>query len=470
MNSPIKPPAPSKDGAPNTPGLNRRTSLSHGQGSSTNTSRTTGRQRRDSSDMLSNTLTSPTSSRFSKDESSVASPPPSLLRRKTDFKDNFGPKLDDQDREDGKPGLDTASPIGTLRRTATNPLSAGLNGPSSPWSAGPSSAGFAPMGAFGNFGAPPSATDRKPGFGRSESRFKSLMSGASSEDMKKAKDQSSLRNTSESFDEHVRSPWESDAPQQRKNLGDLYEEESQRPAGSAALGGDDASPPSLHSPRSRNTDSQSYDDIGFASIGGGSDMGFPDFAQRSRNFSHQQGPYQSQQQAHYGEPLSPTYTNPYQSPEAEKAVPSDFEAEEIDRLSHQANPTLGRGFPSQLDPSGDRSQTSSAGPSRGFPSLTGLSNLGGISGVPRSAAPGAVGTPSKAFGDSPFGSFGDIGPPNSAGFGGSGFFGTSGPSMNSIPTGAGRGSKLASFLPGGISDQARGDPQRQDFGRRILCS
>ena len=466
MNSPIKPPTQNKDGTPNTPGINRRTSLSQGQGSATSSTRPGGRQRRDSSDLLSSSLVSPTSTRFSKDESSVTSPPSSLLRRKTDTRDAFGPKIEDREKEDGRPTIDTTSPMASLKRTTTNPLSATMNGPASPWSAGPASAGFAPMGAFGSFGAPQSATDRKQGFGRSESRFKSLMGGHSSEDMKKPKDQAFLRRASETIDDQMKSPWDSSMSGPRRDLGDLYEDDVQKPAGSAALGGDDASPSDLQTSRAGNLEGRpSYDDIGFSQLGMGTDQPFPDFVHRNRTFSSNQAPQQMQSQSHLGEPLSPTYTNPYSSPEAEKVVPSRMEVDNSELLQYQQGNTLGRGFASQLDPTGDRSQSSSTGAPRGFPNLTGLGGLSGLGGGPWSAAPGAVGTPSKAFGESAFGNFSDVGSPSSAGFGGSGFFGSSGPSMGGMSATAGRNSKLSSFLPNAMQEQPRSDPQRQEPGK-----
>ena len=322
------------------------------------------------------------------------------------------------------------------------------------------------MGAFGSFGAPQSAIDKKQTFGRSESRFKSLMGGTSSEDMKKSKEHSSQRNTSGSYDDQLRSPWETGPPNQRKDAGGLYDRDIRLPAGSAALGGDDASPPVLQTTRSRNIEAQpSTDEIGFASLGLGSNASFQDFSQRNRTFSQNQANQQVQSEASFGEPLSPI-TNPYSSPEAERAIPSDIVLDDADPPHMPSNLAHGRGFVHQLDQLGDRSQTSSTGLSRPFPQMGGLSG-GGFSGGPWSAAPGAVGTPTRAFGEGSFGSFGEVGSPQSAAFGATGFFGSSGPSVNSISTNAGRGTKyqqLGSFLPAGMVDHPRSDPQRQEQG------
>lgn len=280
------------------------------------------------------------------------------------------------------------------------------------------------------------------------------MSSGSSEEMNK-RDQITSR---QAEDASMQSLWESNTSAQRKELNDLYEEDIQQPAGSAALGGDDASPPASQAPR-RNLETQpTYEDIGFASMGIGSDLSFQDFSQRHRDFSHPQ----SSQRMH-PEPLSPTYTNPYQSPEGEKAVPNqmDHDESESQNIPYQNGP-FARGLPSQLEQA-DRSQTSSTGVPRAFPSLSNLSGLGGGNG-PWSAAPGAVGTPSRAFGESAYGGFGDITSPASAGFG-SGFFGSSGPSGASISAST-RGSKLGPLYPSALQDQSRIDSQRQEQGMR----
>ncbi|KAG8526525.1 uncharacterized protein KY384_008725 [Bacidia gigantensis] len=458
VNSLMKPPAQSKDGTPNTPGVNRRSSISQSQGSTSNTvSRPGGRQRRDSSDLLqSNSVTSPTSSRFSKDESSVTSPPPSLLRRKTDFKDSFGSRTEEKEKDNGKPGLDTTSPIGSLRRTSTNPLGSALNGPSSPWSAGPASTGFAPMGAFGSFGT----SDKKPGFSsmRSESRFKSLMATDSLDNVKKSKEQ----RIEETQEDEMRSPWQSGFSGQPKTLGDLFEDED-HPAGSAALGGDDAIPLASQSSSSMNLENHpAYDDIGFSSLGiGNNPPPFQDFSHRNREFSSHQIQGRAPVQSRPEEPLSPTFTNPYQSPEGDRAVPHDIDTDDSDphSLQYQQNAHFGRGFSTHDHQSGRNS--SNAHTSRGFPSLGGLGGLSGLGG-PWSAAPGAIGTPSKAFGDSTFGGFADVSSPHSAGFANSGFFGTSGPSVGGLPASVTRGSKLGSLFPSAMENQARGDPLRQE--------
>lgn len=439
-------------------------------------------------------MTSPTgTTRFSRDEPHVSSPPPSLLRRTTDFKETaYGSLSGDKDEENEKSTFssDATLPFGSLKRTATGPASAGVTGSSSPWSGGPQSAGFAPMGAFGNFSLGGTSTqpltpgEKKSAFGasRGESRFKGLMSAETSEDAKsKIKEKASsnsLEQLAEASSEHRPTSWSaSRAAHRRESKG--YHDDEKYGAGSAALGGDDPSPPRHHSSRTRNPDRlASYDDIGFSSVGPSSDIPpFRDLMQR-RDFSQNTSQSQTQNTLQMNEPMSPTNTNPYQSPEAEKAVPEDFDTDDSDpHNSHFAGTRHfghhARGLQSQHEgTASDRSQTSSAGASRPFPSL---GSLGGLSGIgPTTAwsnAPGPIGTPTRAlpgysapFNDSIFSPLGDISSPG---------YNTSGPSsgfLGGIPSSAissaapiGRGSKMGSLFPNAMQEQMR-DPSRQDQG------
>ena len=436
------------------------------------------RRRESGGDLLQsgNPLTSPSgTNRFSKDESTVSSPPPSLLRRKTDFKDGFGPSLDEKEKEKES----TTSPFGSLRRTSTNPVSAGLNGPSSPWSAGPQSAGFSPIGAFGNFalgGQTSLSGEKKPGFGsvRGESRFKGLMNAGNSEDLGSRVKEKASSNNLERLNEasepsHVR--WEGDrAPQTRSVHQDLYADEEDFATGSAALGGDGSSPQFPQGSTYRSPDRQrSFDEIGFSSLGLSSDMPpFRELMQR-HDYGHQPTPQKPQGMGQINEPMSPTTTNPYQSPEGEKAMLGDLDTEDSDLHTIPYGQSA-RGFPNQLDaPKSDRSQTSSTGAGRGFPSLGSMSNLGGLSsGGPWSAAPGAIGTPSRAqppystgFGDSSFGGLHDLSSPQ-GGHSGSGFFANTSSTALGNAGPLGRGSKLSSLLPTAMQDQNRVDTSRQD--------
>ena len=446
------------------------------------------RRRESGGDLLQNPLASPNgNNRFLREESSISSPPLSLLRRKTDLKETFGPSLEDSNKDNGGPSIPTASPFGSLKRTSTQPVSAGINGPSSPWSGAPPSAGFSPMGGFGNFAIgggsaqTPIADEKKPGFGsvRGQSRFKGLMSAGGSEDkglkVKEKASVNSLERLAESTNEPTQAQWANDRTALPRNMpADLYGDEEDFGTGSAALGGDDASPPLPQSSRYRNPDRQtSYDDIGFSSLGLSSDMPpFRELMQR-RDYAQQQTPHGRQQgMGNSNEPMSPTNTNPYQSPEGEKAIPEDVDTDESDLHSSQYPGAApfghgSRGLQNQLDGQiGDRSQTSSTGASRGFPSLGGLGDLGSLGGSGAwSAAPGAIGTPSRAqpgfgaaFGDAASGSLADLTSRSQSGLSGSTLFGTG--STGTIN----RNSRLSSLLPNAMQDQMRADTSRHEQG------
>ena len=394
--------------------------------------------------------------------------------------------MEDRDAENSGPSVATVSPFGSLRRTSTQPVSAGANGPASPWSGAPPSAGFSPMGAFGNFAIgsgsaqTPTAEEKKPGFGsvRGQSRFKGLMGAGSSEDMalnvREKASMSSLERLAESTNEPSQAQWANDRTAlPRKTHAELYGDGEDFGTGSAALGGDDASPPLPQSSRYKNPDRQtSYDDIGFSSLGLSSDMPpFRELMQR-RDHTQQQTPQSLNQGiGHSNEPMSPTNTNPYQSPEGEKSTLEDDNADEPD-LHNSQYPGAGpfghaaRGFQNQLDAHiGDRSQTSSTGASRGFPSLGGLGDVGSLGGSGAwSGPPGAIGTPSRAqpafgaaFGDSLLGS-GDLTSRSQSGLAGSTLFGAA--STGTIN----RNSKLNSLLPNAIQDQMRGEASRHEQG------
>lgn len=446
------------------------------------------RRRESGGDLSQNPLASPNgNNRFSREESSISSPPLSLFRRKTELKETFGLSSEDSNKDNGGPSMPAASPFGSLRRTSTQPVSAGINGPSSPWSGAPPSAGFSPMGAFGNFAVgggsaqTPIADEKKPGFGsvRGQSRFKGLMSAGGSEDKGlKVKEKASMNNLerlAESTNEPTQAQWANDrtALPRNSNAG-LYGDEEDFGTGSAALGGDDASPPLSQSSRYRNPDRQtSYDEIGFSSVGVSSDMPpFRELMQR-RDYAQQQTPHGRHQGiGNSNEPMSPTNTNPYQSPEGEKAIPEDVDTDESDlHSSHYPGAAPfghgSRGLQNQLDGQiGDRSQTSSTGASRGFPSLGGLGDLGSLGGSGAwSAAPGAIGTPSRAqpgfgaaFGDAASGTLADLTSRSQSGLSGSTLFGTG--STGTIN----RNSRLSSLLPNAMQDQMRGDPSRHEQG------
>ncbi len=338
------------------------------------------------------------------------------------------------------------------------------------------------MGAFGNFsldGTPgqPAAADKKSGFSslRGESRFKNLMSAEKAEDTRsKIKEKgslSSLERLTESTNEQSSMNWGTGRSTQPSGTEkNSYGHEEDFPIGSAALGGDDASPPHPQPSRFRAPDRQaSYDDIGFSSLGLSSDM--PPFreAMQRRDYTQHNTPQASNQGTQTNEPMSPTNTNPYQSPEGEKAVPQDYENDDSDlpnarfqgagQYSYQP-----RAIQTQFDGASDRSRTSSVGAQRSFPNLGPLGGLGGPGPASWSAAP--VGAPSKAmpgfstgFADSIFSPLGDLNLSNQGGLGGSGFFSAGGSgNLGAI----GRGSKTASLFPHAMQEQMRGEQVRQE--------
>ena len=318
------------------------------------------------------------------------------------------------------------------------------------------------MGAFGNFGSMEAPlSEKKPGFGsvRGQSRFKGLMSSGSTEETPKPR--TGLDSLTESNNEQPSSRWGPSRSAQASR--DMYEDDEDFQAGSAALGGDDASPPVPQSSRFRNIDQQtSYDDTGFSSLGFGTEM--PPFQQR-RDVSHQQTPQRNSGLGQAHDPMSPTDTNPYQSPEGDRAVPVDSETD--DEVHHGQYPGAtsfghgGRNLQTQFE-SHDRSQTSST---KGFQNLGSLGNLSGLGGGgPWSAAPGAIGTPSRTnasqssgLGES-FGPFSDL---TSSGLSGVGFFGSGAPPNSNVGAIGGR-SKLGALFPGAPQDQILSDPSRQD--------
>jgi PERQ amino acid-rich with GYF domain-containing protein len=331
-----------------------------------------------------------------------------------------------------------------MRSNTGNVLS---TGPASPWSAAPNSA---TMGNFGSFAMvtpvnPPTPNDKRPTFGRGESRLAHLMPKESSEEIpSKPSDRS----------------WRSRPRTDTDPFGD------EAPSGSAALGGgQDISPPSNQQRRPQGLDTPvrgASGDVGMSDL-----PGFRDSLQRGQSYQTPQGNHGEHDQ------LSPAETNPYRSPPEDR---NDQDEESYDGESlpqgrlhnlggvpeHGANPfgSLPRGFSNTAFDGSDRSQTSSVGASKGFPSLGGLpsfNNLGGVGGWPTSGNP--LGTPDRenrpsypaAFGNSLFGSAGDL---QSPGFGGlNNMFGPTQSSNISGSGTVGRGSKLGSLFPAAMQAQ-----------------
>ncbi|KZF23389.1 hypothetical protein L228DRAFT_246157 [Xylona heveae TC161] len=511
VNSPLKPPPQNanKENIPGTTGANRKTSLSQNamgtfNAASPGNARPSNR-RRETSDSL-NQSTPGGSGRALREESGAPTPPPSLLRRRTDLKD-IGNSTGSDERDKSGPGrdntVDSPNPFGTLKRSTTGPFNAGLNAPASPWSSAASqNATFSPMGAFGNFslaapaGQPPTPSEKRPGLGslRGESRFKGLMGGESSEDLtsrvkeRAAGSGSEKRNDTEA-DSASRRWGDARSARPLSSDTDPFAEGEER-SGSAALGGgQDVSPP----PESRVPDLSapnrqiSSDDLGFAPFSMSSELPrIHDLLRQSGRDLPQDGSSGSEPLSGR-EPMSPTNTNPYQSPEVETADADDIDTDGSDiQNTHlpglsalASDPTMGifgpqptRAVSGFEGPASDRSQTSSVGPNRGFPSLGGLGGLGGLgstTGWP--AGPGSVGTPSReragftgAFGDPIFGGIGDLQSPSLASHNASGLFGPGTPSAIGSGGSVGRGSKLGSLFPASMQEQMRAESARQEEG------
>jgi PERQ amino acid-rich with GYF domain-containing protein len=355
------------------------------------------------------------------------------------------------------------------------------------------------MGSFGNFGlggnvgSQGTPGDKRVG-SRSESRFKNLLNNQGNEDgaqktLEKKPSIPSLSRVNEN---------ESWRPQERAEPATepLEGSEEDLPSGSAALAADaEISPPNPRQGyRGFGTPSRqgAQDDFGFGAFGMTTDN-TPGFGQGflpGRDAFQQTPAHQrtGQQGGGGNEPMSPTDTNPYQSPEQHG----------VDRMADQSEdqnndvpnnhlpglgqfgmdpsaqlgglgglgalPNLGR---NPGGPASDRSQTSSVGPGRAFSGLGGLGQLGNVSG---SAAwpmsQGGLGTPGRqtaglahAFGGGLFSNhMGDGHAPSLAGLGGGNLFNPQGGTY-------GAGSRMVNMFPPQMQDQMR-DAQHDRDGSR----
>lgn len=421
----MKPPPQSatKDQNSQHPGLNgRKASISHRDSafvSSPTTSRP-GTRRRETSDSVS--LASPSGTgRFSRDDTGPISP---FFGRK--ISESAEDRTEDNDRK-------LPNPFGGLMRsnTAGNPLNSGQ---ATPWgAAAPSSS---TMGSFGSFAMPNATTsnEKRPAFGGTVSRFANLMSKESIEDLP--------MKSSDAGQKSWRSRPRTDT--------DPYGGDDSGPSGSAALGDEDRHPPILGGGSGMGTPSrQTSADLGMSDI-----PGFRDVLRREQT---QQTPHGHQDRD--DEPISPTETNPFRSPPAnERDEPFDVDNQINSRLHGLGGVpenapnhfnALSRGFGTGGFEGSDRSQTSSVGAAKPFPSLSGL---GGLGGWPTSSN---IGTPDRersgfqAFGNSIFSSTGEMQSPSLA-FVPSTGYGT-----------AGRGSKLGSLFPAAMQAQMQGTENDQ---------
>jgi PERQ amino acid-rich with GYF domain-containing protein len=434
VNSPLKLPTAKEAQAAGATG-GRKTSISAHQGP--------GPRRRDTSDSFTNNgPLSPTGSKpFFRDEPSANQPPPSLIRRRTGYLDDVGQANGElKETTTGDEPSDSDAGFGSLRRSQTGPLSAGLNGPSnSPWSAGPSA--FDSMGSFGSFAVGNQAPnqDGKTGFGsgRGGSRFKDLLSKQSAEEMSPSvREKASLGNLEKLPEEGSESGQQKlqEIFKTRQNRSETNPYESNYPGprgGSAALGG----------ARDLTSPGQGVEQMGFSSFGIAGNIGSRDFSNRdSQEVSYQHTPHSRNQGRDH---MSPTNTNPYQSPHGDRGEGDDNDTNDTE--SQPSNLGFGS-MRRNIGPGMDERPNS-----RG---LQGLGGLGGLPGFGGSSAWGSSGTPgrgpavSSPFGDPIFSPMTDLQSPGAGGLGGSGFFG----SQKQRP------SKLGALFPPAMQEQMR-EPQ-----------
>lgn len=368
--------------------------------------------------------------RFNRDE-----PSPFFARKNADKDD-----LDDRDEPPtrSRGGL----PFGGLTRASTTgPTTSG----SSPWA---SSTATATMGSFGSFAlpsAPGTPNEKRPAFGRGESRLAHLMPKDSSEELTPAKNEPLRSEAAKSWRARPRTET------------DPFDDESVQ-GGSAALGGQDISPIA----KQRRAPGYGTPSRKVSSDLGATDMsGFRDAPQALGT----QTPYGRQQAR--AEFESPTETNPYASPADDRGREEDNSSVGSAALHHLrlgglggvpepsagAFASLSRGFSSAPFDHPDRSATSSAAGNKGFPSLSTLGGLGSLGGWPTST--NAIGTPDRersfqsAFGSSIFPPIDSMQSPG--GLGSLGGFNAVGGLAGSSTIG--RGSKLGSLFPAAMQAQ-----------------
>uniref|UniRef100_A0A093VH25 GYF domain-containing protein mpd2 n=1 Tax=Talaromyces marneffei PM1 TaxID=1077442 RepID=A0A093VH25_TALMA len=436
-----------------------------------------GTRRRETQDSTGNPMSPTAGSRFFREEPNTTTPPPSLLRRKTDLRDPASSAKQFEEKDKPKDLPEISSPFGSLKRSATNPVVSGLASTSSPWTSASQTANLSPMGAFGSFSlgtsspqAPTSAVEKRPGFGsvRGESRFKGLLSKDSSEDVGMLAKDKGLAKEIERLAEtegtsRSQSPW-NETVKTRATRSETNPFDEPR-SGSAALGGSEEV-------------GSGIDELGFAAFGMTAGVpGLRDLLGRG------DGAHGSPSHLQGLEPTSPTNTNPYQSPRGEKVDDDvDTDGSDVQRSQHPgisglrddaaAAPfsSIRRGG-SALDMSaGDRSQTSSVGPGRGFSNLSGLTGLPAIGGSGAWPSAGAIGTPTReraaftGFGDPIFGSMAEVQSPGLSTLGAGGFFGSH---AGLSGTGSiGRASKMGSLFPPSMQDNTQGEIGRQEDGSR----
>lgn len=416
-----------------------------------------------------------------------------VLRRRGDLNEvEAAAMLEERDKDSSESTPSSAAQFGGLKRPITGLFSAGLNGPSSPWSPGPGpqSAGVAPMGVFSSLALGGSSNEKRPGIGtqRSESKFRGLMAKSNSEDLgtlvKEKPSIVGLETLPEGEGAHQASIGAHDALRWHSNEETEPYSGEILPVGSAVLqGGDDESPPRFsHRSTFDTTTRRMHNDApGFSAFGLTSDCA------PFRGHDHHPGqPFMSLKHGSSGaeEPMSPTFTNPYQSPQQRTSNLGDIE--DLDTASFHL-PGLG-GFPRDvglesyhpgLDHNLNRissnydarhfegGQVANTGPSRGFPNR-------GLGAIPSLGPPGpwpaglVVGMPSRertgiseSFGDVNMRVPRELQPPSFAGLGGLNAFSSAASTAFNGSGTVGRGSKLNSMFPAAMQEQIRsGDAGR----------
>lgn len=369
-----------------------------------------------------------------------------FARRRTELQEEeAGRNHGDADREIASgSNRSNDNPYGSIRRASTNPVGSALPGPSSPWSSGPSNQGLSNIGgAFGNFGLgvtsaapPPSASTGRPGMAPSrESRFRSLMTKAS-------------------VDEESQTG--SDVPGLR-GLGTLEESSAHDPSGRPISGETDPfsreglvqdSSRAFGTPPRRQTNDES---------------GFP--SQSQRGYATQDDSYDpsnrafrgDQFQDHSHEPMSPTYTNPYSSPQQRLASMRDDASEDSGTGNvhlHGLGNVNREPFASRRDQERLTSYQQELGQtSRGFPSLPGLGGLPGLGNSDPWSNRSRTGTPTR---ERPFGDVGDYGMRPAGAFQSPSLAGIPGAGLGGIGPGN-RGGRMGSFIPNAAPDQSRNE-------------
>lgn len=420
INSPLKPPTQNKEG--HQGGVNgRKASTSQAAGnafgvSSPSSATRPGTRRRETleSNPFSNSaLASPTANRFSRDDPSFWFP-----RKNNELREAEPDESDTEPTAREAPGK---LPFGNLIRSNTAG-STGM-GMGSIWPPSNQTTPGAGAGGFGNFAMPAaSAVDKRVGGGAGGSRLAHLIPKDSSENIGGAKGPESPNPLNQSS-------WRSRPRTDTDPFGD------DGLSGSAVLGGaQDTGPSGAQQQRAGTLGTPvkgSAGDFGMSGLnlgGHGDDSG----------------------------PLSPSETNPYRSPQAERHDHDDNDPSGGDK-SQGAKPhdppsnfgSIGRSFGGLPFDGSDRSQTSSVG-AKAYPSLNTLS------GWPAPGGP-SIGTPDRersnfggAFGSSLFSPMGELQSPGLSNL--NNVFGPA--SAGGLGTGSiGRGSKLGSLFPPAMQAQ-----------------